>query len=105
MCAHEFNRDLEAPDALMYYEVREGPRVLFERIDIGGNVAHAGQGHSQGSSPGRWANAFNTGYSCDATRQELSDLGFFSRVDCETQSGPVRPIAPLSVLTCRSSHG
>ena len=91
------NRDREALTIDVTYEVREGPRVFVERIDITGNVRTLDEVIRREFSIAE-GDAFNTA-KLRRTRQRLQDLGFFSRVDVANNPGsaPDRTIIAVDV--------
>lgn len=91
------NRDREALTIDVTYEVREGPRVFVERIDIGGNVRTLDKVIRREFTLDE-GDAFNTA-KLRRTRQRLQDLGFFSRVDVNNNPGsaPDRTIVSVDV--------
>ena len=79
------NRDRDALKIDVVYEVREGPRVFVERIDIGGNVRTLDTVIRREFTLAE-GDAFNTA-KLRRTRQRLQDLGFFSRVEVYNNPG------------------
>ena len=79
------NRDRDALKIDVVYEVREGPRVFVERIDIGGNVRTLDTVIRREFTLAE-GDAFNTA-KLRRTRQRLQDLGFFSRVEVNNNPG------------------
>ena len=91
------NRDREKLKIDVTYEVREGPRVFVERIDIGGNVRTLDEVIRREFAIVE-GDAFNT-VKLRRTRQRLQDLGFFSRVDVNNNPGtaPDRTVVTVDV--------
>ncbi len=91
------NRDRDALTIDVTYEVREGPRVFVERIDIVGNVRTLDEVVRREFTIAE-GDAFNTAR-LRRTRQRLQDLGFFSRVDVTNNPGsaPDRTVVRVDV--------
>lgn len=91
------NRDREALTIDVSYEVREGPRVFVERIDIVGNTRTLDEVVRREFALAE-GDAFNTA-KLRRTRQKLQDLGFFSRVDVTNNPGsaPDRTVVRVDV--------
>ena len=79
------NRDRDELKIDVVYEVREGPRVFVERIDIGGNVRTLDTVIRREFTIAE-GDAFNIA-KLRRTRQRLRDLGFFSRVEVNNNPG------------------
>ena len=91
------NRDRESLTIDVTYEIREGPRVFVERIDIVGNVRTLDEVIRREFAIAE-GDAFNTA-KLRRTRQRLQDLGFFSRVDVANNPGtaPDRTVIQVDV--------
>jgi outer membrane protein insertion porin family len=97
------NRDREARTIDVTYEVREGPRVFVERIDIAGNVRTLDEVIRREFKIVE-GDAFNTA-KLRRTRQRLQDLGFFSRVDINNTPGSANDRTIVSVEVEEQSTG
>ena len=78
-------RDREARTLDISYEVREGPRVYVERIDINGNVRTLDKVIRREFQIVE-GDAFNTA-KLRRSRQRLNNLGYFSRVEVNNTPG------------------
>jgi outer membrane protein insertion porin family len=85
------------------YEIREGPRVFVERIDIAGNVRTLDEVIRREFTIVE-GDAFNTA-KLRRTRQRLQDLGFFSRVDINNTPGSANDRTIVSVNVEEQSTG
>lgn len=85
------------------YEIREGPRVFVERIDIAGNVRTLDEVIRREFTIVE-GDAFNTA-KLRRTRQRLQDLGFFSRVDIDNTPGSANDRTVVSVNVEEQSTG
>ena len=97
------NRDREALTIDVVYEIREGPRVFVERIDISGNVRTLDEVIRREFTIVE-GDAFNTA-KLRRTRQRLQDLGFFSRVDINNTPGSANDRTVVSVTVAEQSTG
>ncbi len=97
------NRDRKAMTIDVTYEIREGPRVFVERIDIAGNVRTLDEVIRREFSVVE-GDAFNTA-KLRRTRQRLQDLGFFSRVDINNTPGSAKDRTVVSVTVEEQSTG
>jgi len=79
------NRNREELKIDVSFEVREGPRVFVERIDIVGNTRTLDKVIRREFALAE-GDAFNTA-KLRRTRQKLQDLGFFSQVDVTNNPG------------------
>ncbi len=79
------DRDRDARTIAITYEVREGPRVAVERIDITGNIRTLDQVIRREFELVE-GDAFNAA-KVRRTRQRLQNLSFFQRVDINTAPG------------------
>jgi len=77
------NREQRTVDIV--FEVKEGPRVFVERIDIGGNVRTLDEVIRREFRLVE-GDAFNTA-KLSRSRQRIQNLGFFSRVEVTTEQG------------------
>jgi outer membrane protein insertion porin family len=77
--------DREQDIIAITYEIREGPRVYVERIDIRGNVRTRDKVIRREFRVVE-GDAFNTS-KIRRSRQRIENLGFFSRVDVQTAQG------------------
>ena len=91
------NRNREELTIDVSYEVREGPRVFVERIDIVGNTRTLDEVVRREFALAE-GDAFNTA-KLRRTRQKLQNLRFFSRVDVTNNPGsaPDRTIVQVDV--------
>ncbi|MBN43035.1 MAG: outer membrane protein assembly factor BamA [Alphaproteobacteria bacterium] len=85
------------------YEIREGPRVFVERINIAGNVRTLDEVIRREFNVVE-GDAFNTA-KLRRTRQRLQDLGFFSRVDINNTPGSANDRTIISVNVEEQSTG
>jgi outer membrane protein insertion porin family len=85
-------RDREQKLLNIVYEIREGPRVYVERIDISGNVRTLDEVLRREFRLVE-GDAFNS-EKLRRTRQRIQNLGFFSKVDVQ----PVQGSAPDKVV-------
>ncbi|MDE0779288.1 MAG: outer membrane protein assembly factor BamA [Alphaproteobacteria bacterium] len=97
------NRDREKLKIDVEYEVREGPRVFVERIDISGNIRTLDRVIRREFVISE-GDAFNTA-KLRRTRQRLQDLGFFSRVEVENTPGSNSDRAVVNVRVEEQSTG
>ncbi len=97
------NRDREARTIDVTYEIREGPRVFVERIDIAGNERTLDEVIRREFSIVE-GDAFNTA-KLRRTRQRLQDLGFFARVDINNTPGSANDRTIVSVGVEEQSTG
>lgn len=97
------NRDRDALTIDVTYEVREGPRVFVERIDIAGNVRTLDEVIRREFTIVE-GDAFNTA-KLRRTRQRLQDLGFFARVDINNTPGSANDRTIVSVDVEEQSTG
>lgn len=97
------DRDREDLTIDVTYEVREGPRVFVERIDISGNVRTLDEVIRREFTIVE-GDAFNTA-KLRRTRQRLQDLGFFSRVDINNTPGNANDRTIVSVNVEEQSTG
>jgi outer membrane protein insertion porin family len=85
------------------YEIREGPRVYVERIDIRGNVRTRDKVIRREFRVVE-GDAFNTS-KIRRSRQRIENLGFFSRVDVQTAQGSAPDQTVLEVDVEEQSTG
>ena len=85
------------------YEVREGPRVYVERIDIHGNVRTRDKVIRREFRVVE-GDAFNTS-KIRRSRQRLENLGFFSKVDLQTKPGSAADQVVIDVDVTEQSTG
>lgn len=97
------NRDRDALTIDVVYEIREGPRVFVERIDISGNVRTLDEVIRREFTIVE-GDAFNTA-KLRRTRARLQDLGFFSRVDINNTPGSANDRTVVSVSVEEQSTG
>jgi outer membrane protein insertion porin family len=97
------DRDRDARTIDINYEVREGPRVFVERIDIAGNVRTLDEVIRREFTIVE-GDAFNTA-KLRRTRQRLQGLGFFSRVDLNNTPGSASDRTIVSVNVEEQSTG
>lgn len=97
------DRDRDELTINVTYEVREGPRVFVERIDIGGNVRTLDEVIRREFTLAE-GDAFNTA-KLRRTRQRLQDLGFFARVDVNNNPGSAPDRTVISVDVQEQSTG
>lgn len=97
------SRDRDELKIDIIYEVREGPRVFVERIDIGGNVRTLDEVIRREFTLAE-GDAFNTA-KLRRTRQRLQDLGFFGRVDVNNNPGSAPDRTVISVDVQEQSTG
>ena len=97
------NRDRDDLTIDVTYEIREGPRVFVERIDIGGNVRTLDTVIRREFTLDE-GDAFNTA-KLRRTRQRLQDLGFFARVDVNNNPGSAPDRTVISVDVQEQSTG
>lgn len=97
------DRDRDELKINVTYEVREGPRVFVERIDIGGNVRTLDEVIRREFTIAE-GDAFNTA-KLRRTRQRLQDLGFFARVDVNNNPGSAPDRTVISVDVQEQSTG
>ncbi|MEP4886514.1 MAG: outer membrane protein assembly factor BamA [Alphaproteobacteria bacterium] len=97
------NRDRDALTIDVTYEIREGPRVFVERIDIAGNVRTLDEVIRREFTIVE-GDAFNTA-KLRRTRQRLQDLGFFARVDINNTPGSANDRTIVSVNVEEQSTG
>ena len=90
-------RDRDARTLDIVYEIREGPRVYVERIDITGNVRTLDKVVRREFQIVE-GDAFNTA-KLRRSRQRLNNLGFFSRVEVDNTPGsaPDRTVVVVDV--------
>lgn len=97
------DRDRDELKINVTYEVREGPRVFVERIDIGGNVRTLDEVIRREFTLAE-GDAFNTA-KLRRTRQRLQDLGYFARVDVNNNPGSAPDRTVISVDVQEQSTG
>ncbi|MBT6403185.1 MAG: outer membrane protein assembly factor BamA [Rhodospirillaceae bacterium] len=97
------DRDRDALTIDVTYEIREGPRVFVERIDIAGNERTLDEVIRREFTIVE-GDAFNTA-KLRRTRQRLQDLGFFSRVDINNTPGSANDRTIVSVNVEEQSTG
>src|SRR5687768_12707762 len=85
------------------YEIREGPRVYVERIDIRGNVRTRDKVIRREFRVVE-GDAFNTS-KIRRSRQRIENLGFFSRVDVQTAQGSAPDQTVIEVDVQEQSTG
>jgi outer membrane protein insertion porin family len=85
------------------YEVREGPRVYVERIDIHGNLRTRDKVIRREFRVVE-GDAFNTS-KIRRSRQRLENLGFFSKVDLQTNPGSAADQVVIDVDVTEQSTG
>ncbi len=85
------------------YEIREGPRVYVERIDIRGNVRTRDKVIRREFRVVE-GDAFNTA-KIRRSRQRIENLGFFSRVDVQTTPGSAPDQTVIEVEVAEQSTG
>ena len=85
------------------YEVREGPRVYVERIDIHGNLRTRDKVIRREFRVVE-GDAFNTS-KIRRSRQRLENLGFFSKVDLQTKPGSAADQVVIDVDVTEQSTG
>jgi outer membrane protein insertion porin family len=95
------NRDKRIIDIV--YEIREGPRVYVERIDIVGNVRTLDRVIRREITLDE-GDAFNTS-NIRRSRQRLNNLEFFSRVDINTKPGSKPDLTKVEVTVQEKSTG
>lgn len=93
----EARKDIDARTISLSYDIREGPRVYVERIDISGNVRTLDEVIRREFRIVE-GDAFNAS-KIRRTRQRIQNLGFFSRVDLQTVQGssPDRTVIEVAV--------
>ncbi len=97
------DRDREALTISIVYEVREGPRVAVERIDITGNVRTLDRVIRREFELIE-GDAFNAA-KVRRTRQRLQNLGFFKRVEISTAPGTAADRTVVNVDVEEQSTG
>jgi outer membrane protein insertion porin family len=97
------NRDREARTIDITYEIREGPRVYVERIDIIGNVRTLDRVIRREIALDE-GDAFNTA-KIRRSRQRLNNLNFFSRVDINNKPGSQPDQTTIEVAVQEKSTG
>jgi outer membrane protein insertion porin family len=85
------------------YEIREGPRVYVERIDIHGNLRTRDKVIRREFRVVE-GDAFNTS-KIRRSRQRLENLGFFSKVDLQTKPGSAADQVVIDVDVTEQSTG
>lgn len=90
-------RDREKRTIDITFDVKEGPRVFVERIDIGGNVRTLDRVIRREFRLVE-GDAFNAS-KLERSRARVSNLGFFSRVEVKTEEGssPDRTVVKIDV--------
>ncbi|HXV22861.1 MAG TPA: outer membrane protein assembly factor BamA [Alphaproteobacteria bacterium] len=97
------NIDREQDTIGIAYEIREGPRVYVERIDIRGNVRTRDKVIRREFRVVE-GDAFNTS-KIRRSRQRVENLGFFSRVDVQTAQGTAPDQTTIAVDVQEQSTG
>ena len=97
------NRDREKRTIDITYDVREGPRVYVERIDIVGNVRTLDRVVRREIALDE-GDAFSTS-SVRRSRQRLQNLDFFDRVDITNKPGSKPDLTTLEVAVQEKSTG
>ncbi|MDX6751032.1 outer membrane protein assembly factor BamA [Geminicoccaceae bacterium 1502E] len=87
----------------LVYDVREGPRVYVERIDISGNVRTLDQVIRREFRLAE-GDAFNTAL-LRRSQQRLRNLGFFEKVDVRTEQGDEPDRIVIKVAVTEQSTG
>jgi outer membrane protein insertion porin family len=95
--------DREQDIIAITYEIREGPRVYVERIDIRGNVRTRDKVIRREFRVVE-GDAFNTS-KIRRSRQRIENLGFFSRVDLQTTQGTAPDQTVIEVDVQEQSTG
>ncbi|MDF2763421.1 MAG: rane protein [Rhodospirillales bacterium] len=95
--------DREQDIIAISYEIREGPRVYVERIDIRGNVRTRDKVIRREFRVVE-GDAFNTS-KIRRSRQRIENLGFFSRVDVQTAQGSAPDQTVIEVDVQEQSTG
>jgi len=95
--------DREQDIIAITYEIREGPRVYVERIDIEGNVRTRDKVIRREFRVVE-GDAFNTS-KIRRSRQRIENLGFFSRVDLQTTQGSTPDQTVIEVDVQEQSTG
>jgi outer membrane protein insertion porin family len=95
--------DREQDVIAITYEIREGPRVYVERIDIRGNVRTRDKVIRREFRVVE-GDAFNTS-KIRRSRQRIENLGFFSRVDLQTTQGTAPDQTVIEVDVQEQSTG
>lgn len=95
--------DREQRTIAITYEIREGPRVYVERIDISGNVRTRDKVIRREFRVVE-GDAFNTA-KIRRSRQRIENLGYFSRVDVETTPGSAPDQTVIEVDVTEQSTG
>jgi outer membrane protein insertion porin family len=95
--------DRENNTIAITYEIREGPRVYVERIDIHGNVRTRDKVIRREFRVVE-GDAFNTA-KIRRSRQRLENLGFFSKVDLQTKPGSAADQVVIDVDVTEQSTG
>ncbi len=95
--------DREQDVIAIVYEIREGPRVYVERIDIRGNVRTRDKVIRREFRVVE-GDAFNTS-KVRRSRQRVENLGFFSKVDVQTTQGTAPDQTTIAVDVQEQSTG
>lgn len=96
-------RDREARTIDIKFEIKEGPRVFVERIDIGGNVRTLDKVIRREFRLVE-GDAFNAA-KLKRSQARIRNLGFFSRVDVSTESGSSPDRSVIKVDVAEQSTG
>lgn len=93
----EVKRNREAKTIDITFDVKEGPRVFVERIDIGGNVRTLDRVIRREFRLVE-GDAFNAA-KLERSRTRVNNLGYFSRVEVKTEEGsaPDRTVITMDV--------
>ncbi|MBX6321216.1 MAG: outer membrane protein assembly factor BamA [Rhodospirillaceae bacterium] len=96
-------RDRDKKVVNITYDIREGPRVYVERIDISGNVRTLDEVIRREFRLAE-GDAFNS-EKLQRTRQRIQNLGFFSKVDVQTLQGSAPDKVIIDVKVEEQSTG
>lgn len=96
-------RDREARTIDLTFEIQEAPRVFVERIDIGGNVRTLDEVIRREFRLVE-GDAFNAA-KLNRSRERIRNLGFFSRVEIETEQGSQPDKTVIKVDVAEQSTG
>jgi outer membrane protein insertion porin family len=97
------NRNREERTIAITYDIREGPRVYVERIDIIGNVRTLDRVVRREITLDE-GDAFSTA-KIRRSRQRLDNLAFFSRVDISNKPGSKPDLTTIEVAVQEKSTG
>jgi outer membrane protein insertion porin family len=97
------NRDREARTIAITYDIREGPRVYVERIDIVGNIRTLDRVIRREITLDE-GDAFSTS-KIRRSRQRLNNLDFFSHVDINNKPGSRPDLTNIEVAVQEKSTG